>query len=541
MREESIPISVSQGLGDIGITRMSYLEEFIGSRMEPGTQKKGIALIETYDKCPQYLIPIARTRPTTPLGNPRIPVQKGIEKTIYRVMLASPGSKNTDRDTFPCYSVPGALDALVGQYGICRVSPLKEKDFRGDIGEDGYPYERLEKKGFGCFSKIETLERDERDLPVMRDPPVLIANMRVKERINEYIRQIGTGMRRLGNIAKTYDWEKIEGKYKSTLVSTRSQDREIQEKIWRDVKENVLVINPETGTSRLFTPKTLRAVFYGTERQEIDIGIENYKPNTRRVSSAKALKREISEAVRQGYQHLAIIGEREKSRGCVSLKDLEARSQKIVPVERVARALLEEKNTRNSPKVLVQEEGTPLSERRLARPGREYCTLNNLEWIETSYKDIPALILEGVEKRGVTGYDILVDYLCSVNLLETPVPIERFNETASKKGIPLEVLPLGTLECKICLAEPENPEEIKEKYGIPPEKTRSLIVTPYEGIATRLWPEKTIVKTIGTTEVFPYMVLDVVSTGETLRRNNKRIVSTILDSEAVLVYRKRVE
>ncbi len=132
--------------------------------------------------------------------------------------------------------------------------------------------------------------------------------------------------------------------------------------------------------------------------------------------------------------------------------------------------------------------------------------------------DIPEFVADGAADLGVTGADLVA---------ESGRDVE-------------ELLDLGFGRCRLAVAVPEN-SRIQHPADIPPG---SRIATSFPGI-TRAFFETmgvdiTIAPVTGATEIAPHLgvadvIVDLVSTGSTLRVNRLREVATILESTARVV------
>lgn len=132
-------------------------------------------------------------------------------------------------------------------------------------------------------------------------------------------------------------------------------------------------------------------------------------------------------------------------------------------------------------------------------------------------EDIPELVSDGVADLGITGIDLLAEY-----------------------GFDLEVvLELGFGRCRLAAAVP-NASELSK----PEDFAGRRIATAHPGITTRYFTDRgvdvTVVPLRGSVEVATKLgvadgIVDLVSTGSTLRVNGLREIGTLLESEAVLV------
>jgi ATP phosphoribosyltransferase len=131
-------------------------------------------------------------------------------------------------------------------------------------------------------------------------------------------------------------------------------------------------------------------------------------------------------------------------------------------------------------------------------------------------EDIGPYIQSNVADLGITGYDIVVEKRLSVEKL----------------------LDLNYGFCKLVLAGPKR-KEIKD--GI-------RIATKYQNITKQYLKEKNIqaeiINSSGATEIKPKLgiadfIVDVTSTGSTLKMNNLVVYEVLLESNAVLIANKK--
>lgn len=144
-----------------------------------------------------------------------------------------------------------------------------------------------------------------------------------------------------------------------------------------------------------------------------------------------------------------------------------------------------------------------------------------LQLVMIRTEDIPNLVEAGAAELGITGYDYVV---------ESGVEVE-------------ELIRLDFGRAKIVLAVPswwniENPEDIKHEIRI---------ATKYYNIAKKYVEEKgikaKIVKISGAAEVMPSLgaadaIIDVMSTGTTLKLHGLKAIDTVLETSAVVIGNK---
>ncbi|MEK9500090.1 ATP phosphoribosyltransferase [Gaopeijia maritima] len=137
--------------------------------------------------------------------------------------------------------------------------------------------------------------------------------------------------------------------------------------------------------------------------------------------------------------------------------------------------------------------------------------------------DIPEFVADGAADLGVTGADLVAESGREVT----------------------EVLDLGFGRCRLAVAVPED-SEIRHPADIP---AGSRIATSFPGITRSFFRELgidiEIAPVSGATEIAPHLgvadvIVDLVSTGSTLRVNRLREVTTILESTARVIANRDV-
>ncbi len=143
----------------------------------------------------------------------------------------------------------------------------------------------------------------------------------------------------------------------------------------------------------------------------------------------------------------------------------------------------------------------------------------DVELLFVRTEDIPELVADGVAGMGITGLDLI-----------------------EESGIAVDVsLELGFGRCRLAAAVPVNSdvESIADFAGL-------RIATSHRGITDRFFAGKGIAVTTvplrGSVEVAPRLdvadaIVDLISTGSTMRVNGLRPVATLLESQAVLICR----
>lgn len=139
--------------------------------------------------------------------------------------------------------------------------------------------------------------------------------------------------------------------------------------------------------------------------------------------------------------------------------------------------------------------------------------------------DIPRLLLEGVCELGIVGENVAAEKLLEARKRRPDAHLEN-------------LAPLEFGFCRLMLAIPES-----EEYTGPSQLDGGRVATSYPRL-TRRWlqengVEADIVMLNGAVEIAPSLgtadaIVDLVSTGTTLRANHLKPVATVLDSQAAL-------
>lgn len=136
--------------------------------------------------------------------------------------------------------------------------------------------------------------------------------------------------------------------------------------------------------------------------------------------------------------------------------------------------------------------------------------------------DIPTFVADGVADLGVVGRNVLAERAAG----------------GQSDGV-TEIMPLGFGRCRLCIAAPES-----FLYDGPGSLQNTRIASTYPNVLRRWLSSKgvsaEIVEMRGAVEVAPRLKLadvicDLVSTGATLEANGLVTLTTVLESEAVLV------
>ena len=169
---------------------------------------------------------------------------------------------------------------------------------------------------------------------------------------------------------------------------------------------------------------------------------------------------------------------------------------------------------------LLREAGIRIEniERRLIVPTNN----PNINVLFARAKDIPNYVSNRSADVGITGYDMVVESNAEVEIL----------------------LKLGFGKARLVIAVPVNSEirSIEDLNG-------KRVATEFKNIAERFFRERDlnvrVVEVSGACENAPYIgiadaILDLTSTGTTLRMNNLRVVEEVLETEAVLIANRDV-
>lgn len=141
------------------------------------------------------------------------------------------------------------------------------------------------------------------------------------------------------------------------------------------------------------------------------------------------------------------------------------------------------------------------------------CRNAPLEGLLVRADDIPEYVQDGVVDCGITGIDIVRESGADVR----------------------ELLPLGYGSCSLEAAVPNesNVSSLAELAG-------ARVATSFPKLARELLPDVQLVDVHGSVELAPRLgladaIVDLVSSGSTLRTNGLRSIGVLLESEAVLV------
>ncbi|HLE96628.1 MAG TPA: ATP phosphoribosyltransferase [Candidatus Thermoplasmatota archaeon] len=166
---------------------------------------------------------------------------------------------------------------------------------------------------------------------------------------------------------------------------------------------------------------------------------------------------------------------------------------------------------------LLQRAGVrvdPGSERRLFAPALD----GRVTLLFVRAQDIPEFIQDGVADVGITGHDLVVE---------------------SGKNVS-ELLDLDIGSCRLSLAAPEASPVRSAKEVPRGSKVATCFPRTTRAFFERLGNGVTVVEVSGATEVTPHIgvadyVVDLVSSGSTLKVNHLREVETLLTSSARVI------
>jgi ATP phosphoribosyltransferase len=149
-----------------------------------------------------------------------------------------------------------------------------------------------------------------------------------------------------------------------------------------------------------------------------------------------------------------------------------------------------------------------------------HCLDLDLELLFARADDIPRWTASGAVELGITGRNVIIE-----------------------AGVELdELLALGFGGCRLAVAVPHE-SGIRDVRGLAGRRVATSYRRTVELALAGLGIESELVELSGSVELAPRLgiadaVVDLVSSGETLRENGLREVANLLDSEAVLVARR---
>jgi len=149
-----------------------------------------------------------------------------------------------------------------------------------------------------------------------------------------------------------------------------------------------------------------------------------------------------------------------------------------------------------------------------------HCRNADIDLLFVRADDVPEYVQDGVVDCGITGLDLVYEYESEVEVLLR--------------------LGFGTCSLQAAVSMEDSATSIKELEG-------RRIATSHPRIAAQLLAERGVkaelVRVAGSVEISPRLgladaIIDLVSTGSTLRTNGLRSIGTLFESEAVLVGRR---
>lgn len=519
-REIDIPENVVGGLADAGITRQSYLAELTGRWLNAGDLVNNLYVVGVFDFCPNFISPLANKAPTP--SRKRVIVPPNLEKT-YKILY----DELWGLETSLLVSVHSGLILGYGFMGVGRVSPLTEADFIGDVGKESWPYERLKSYGIRSFSR-GSLEGEELYAPTFLDQPVLIRNVNVSNRIiDELLNDFSLSSRLIENRTDVFDYVRENGIYRSKAIRVKSIDNASIEDLKDDEKNFFLFY--KDNVSKLFHPDSIVQVNYKIQADEAVNFLPTGFVKTKNVERNSAMKREVRKAVGNQAEYLIVIGENEIQNGLVTLKDLATNSQNMCNPNDIEKRIMSPVNPKTA--LLIQEPGVPEFGKRLSTHGESYsATREDLKRIYSSHRDMTKLLVEGFASEAVMGYDTFIEGLLQFYKLDSIPSIGEFNSFAEKYSIPFSIKLLGGSKCSLALAIPTNPLHSSD-----------TVVSEFPNMAEhflrKLGYTSRVRRIAGAAEIYPYSIIDIVATGETLRRNEKKLSENLLEINAVVVKR----
>ena len=148
-----------------------------------------------------------------------------------------------------------------------------------------------------------------------------------------------------------------------------------------------------------------------------------------------------------------------------------------------------------------------------------HCRNADVDLLFVRADDVPEYVQDGVVDCGITGLDLIYERECSVDVLL--------------------MLGYGTCSLQAAVSNEDAAQRIENLEG-------RRVATSHPRIAAKSLADRGIVPRIvtvaGSVEISPRLgladaIIDLVSTGSTLRTNGLRSIGTLFDSEAVLIGR----
>ncbi len=154
---------------------------------------------------------------------------------------------------------------------------------------------------------------------------------------------------------------------------------------------------------------------------------------------------------------------------------------------------------------------------------QSHCRNADIDLLFVRADDVPEYVQDGVVDCGITGLDLIDERQCNVEVLLRL----GFGKCSLQAAVPLEDDAVGIDDLKgrrIATSHPRITSSILAERGIDADVVRvggAVEISPRLGLADA--------------------IVDLVSTGSTLRTNGLRSVGTLFESEAVLIGRRGSE
>ncbi len=154
---------------------------------------------------------------------------------------------------------------------------------------------------------------------------------------------------------------------------------------------------------------------------------------------------------------------------------------------------------------------------------QSHCRNADIDLLFVRADDVPEYVQDGVVDCGITGLDLIDERQCNVEVLLRL----GFGKCSLQAAVPLEDDAVGIDDLKgrrIATSHPRITSSILAERGIDADVVRvggAVEISPRLGLADA--------------------IVDLVSTGSTLRTNGLRSIGTLFESEAVLIGRRGSE
>lgn len=552
-RERDIPENLDKELGALGITYASDFFEYTQKIAKEGIRAKNLEVLFEFPFCYQVISAVGSEN-----GNVYeeylVLVSPSITKTSNLVL----GKLSKIVTKVSSCSIPQELAYLqTAAFGIDKIIPKLE--FEGDIGEDGRPLDHFTSLAVQPVKEI-IFEGRKYELHQIINKPILIGNMKflVEEEVKRLVDEIIWTV----NSRRQREWKSIKILGKDKWIKIKSHDVDILSDIISTGHTLIL----EKKRSKAFSKKNCVALIkfddfdiknIKLQKMGICPQIISFKSKVRKSKLSKTLK----SLEKKGVKFVIFYGKKEASQQSVTLKIMKDRRQELIKTENLIDALrkiiFNIKRTKNKHMILIQETGYPAYERRLFESGKEYLKSahnltviknhipreegnNQIKVIKVNYRDMTRLILGKNAEEAILGYDRLLECLAKVGKLSTLIKIDQFNSYMKKNNTLLRLENLKINKCTLALAAPT-----KLKWLSIQDLLGQEINTEYPHIAeiycnqVKVEPKIRVIN--GCAEVYPSVIIDTVSSGQTLLKNNKEIRSELFDSYAVLIYQVRFQ